>query len=175
MDANVSVWDYYRDGYVDPTFQPYRKVTTPNQQCVSGHNSHNPYKTSPGPDIFPETIRNGWGRTFKLKHDRWPCPTGYIKEGGWCHPAKPEFTPIFATKDGFRPRVNFTAERAPPRRSRNAFDLKSVNPITGQYVDNYASKQSQPTNSGPNKTRSGNSIRARYSQLSVPDSYAPTY
>jgi len=91
--------------------------------------------------VHPELVRRGWGLDFQLMHpDKDPCPRGWIKgEDGWCFSEEPEFEGTFYTERAHVPRYQYWNGYAPrlvnpKRREISEFDMRSVHPMTGEYV-----------------------------------------
>ena len=174
MELNLSVWDYYpRDGgtFVDPLYIPYMPVSETivgadgevSKSCpVRGGNwKQQGYPTGM---VNPALVRKGWGMDFQLLHPGDPCPEGWTKgEDGWCVENEPEFGDHgLYSKYAFVPKYQYWESYAPRAkdpafRELTPFDMKSVNPWTGDYNVSFISKPA--------------SIRAVYGRLPVGNSY----
>lgn len=146
MQVNLPVWSYYpKDDkpFVDPMYVPYLKqatITNTGEVCPI-----NTWKVQGYADGFvnPALVRKGWGMDFQLLHpDKDPCPEGWTKgSDGWCVENVPEFGDHgIYSKDAFVPyyqyfNQTFPKLRHPNQRQLNEFDMKSVNPNTGNYVN----------------------------------------
>lgn len=86
MDTKLSVWDYYKPGFIDPLYRPYKrnnicdlKQDEIRQGCYSISPSGVPkeYQTL-SPLVRPELTRIGKGLSFQRKHYWNPCPMGWV-------------------------------------------------------------------------------------------------
>lgn len=148
MEINLPVWNYYPYGdkyFVDPMYVPYVRslVEVEGDDGITEECEVNTWKKQGYSDGFvhPELVRKGWGLSFQLLHpDKDPCPEGWTKGvDGWCVENKPEFEGTFYTKDAFVPKYQYWDSYAPRLKNArnkqiNQFDMKSVNPWTGNYV-----------------------------------------
>lgn len=163
MRVNLPVRDYYPpDGkFLDPMYKPYERKTG-KDGCP-----YNPWKDknlgSCPEQVYPELVRKGWGRSFQRKHPTYSCPAGYMDMGnGYCQPHTLENDGgIFYTKDAYIPKnqyfeqhynepcKNRTAKRVCMQQTGTGlkcnsefseFDMKSVNPYTGEYQIYFQSK-----------------------------------
>ena len=80
--TTLSFSDYYRNDFIDPLYRPYLEKRQ--------------FDMSKSKDLLNQNeIRRGWGRAFRLKSSRYPCPFGYKKgDFDWCYPMTPN-EPIF--------------------------------------------------------------------------------
>ncbi len=144
MDAELPVWNYYpRDdqSFMDPLYVPYIRtlVKTPGGLC--GVNTWAKQGYADG-FVHPELVRKGWGLGFQRMHpDKdLSCPEGWTSgKDGWCAENEPEFQGTFYTDKAFVPKYQYWDSYAPklinPRAKQiSEFDMKSVNPFTGNYV-----------------------------------------
>jgi len=151
MITNLPVWSYYPkdDGeFIDPMYAPYLKFAMPTKDRHTGFEQVCPVNTwaKQGYDdgfVNPDLVRRGWGMDFQLLHpDKDPCPEGWTKGvDGWCVENQPEFGDhgLYST-DAFVPRYQYWNAYAPrlldpKEKELNNFDMKSVNPFTGNYVN----------------------------------------
>lgn len=153
MNVNLPVWGYYNRNdskFTDPLYVPYQKklVDTPDGTCeVYGSK-----KLGSEHMVDRRLVRKGWGHSFMLQHpDTDQCPHGFTKgKDGWCAENEPEFGDhglysehAFVAKhqyhDGYAP-------RNPKRTEINNFDMRSINPYTGNYVMYHTSRPSEDKN-----------------------------
>ena len=89
--------------------------------------------------VNPDLVRAGWDVGFQLLHPQDPCPDGWQKEAdGWCRRQEQPYEPVFYTDKAFIARTQFPNGYSRPyrgerRRISEQTDLRSVNPLTGQY------------------------------------------
>lgn len=119
MDKQLSVWSYYKPGFVDPLYAPYREETVMISGApLGGFNGENP-RAPPTPTRIrserpfgtdttwdrygkwnnrSELVRAGWGQSFQRKFSTYPCPLGWeSREDGWCVKMKPMYDGTFYT------------------------------------------------------------------------------
>jgi hypothetical protein len=159
MLKNQTAWDYYPkddSSYIDPMYIPYQDsyVETKNGVCPV-----KTWKTQGYSDGFvnQSLVREGWGMDFMLMHpDKDNCPAGWDKgENGWCSKSEPEFgNNGLYSENAFIPKYQYWDSYAPiiknpKKRQINEFDMRSVNPFTGNYVMYHTSKNN------PNRSRYG--------------------
>ena len=152
MEVQLPVWKYYPQNdqyFIDPLYVPYTRtlVNTPGGVC--GRNTWKKQGYADG-FVHPELVRKGWGLGFQLLHaDKDPCPEGWTKGvDGWCVENEPEFQGTLYTDKAFVPRYQYWDSYAPklinPRAKQiSEFDMKSVNPYTGNYVVYFNPKPSE--------------------------------
>lgn len=122
MQVNNSVWDVYKPGYIDPLYEPYQKHSVYaypelGQSCNIKLNSW--ARQGPPEMVYPELVRNGWGKSFQRMFSYDPCPGGWVKgPDNWCIEEKQEFTPIFYTDKAFIPKNQYWNSYAPQLRSK---------------------------------------------------------
>lgn len=162
MEINLPVWGYYppdNSYFVDPLYVPYQRELTPvcdpdATSCKSNSGNVckdpeicevNTWKQQGYPDalVHPELVRKAWGLSFQKMHPDKDvtCPEGWSPgEDGWCFENKPEWEGTFYTKDAFVPKYQYFGSYAPGLKNNyctkkiNHFDMKSVNPWTGNYT-----------------------------------------
>jgi len=154
MQINQSVWDYYpqdNSRLYDPLYYPYKKEEKCCKNPVTGEDEAcqvYPFKEQGcvGSLVNPNLVRRGWGLDFQLLQPGFtPCPNGWTKDKttGFCVSNSPEFEGTFYTKDAFVPKFQYhSAYCANPRPNLRVseFDMRSVNPFTGDYVVYFTSK-----------------------------------
>lgn len=143
METNNSVWSYYQPGFVDPLYVPYQRTITKdawgNEVSINTWQKQgDPFLTDPG------MVRRNWGRRFMRMFDDDPCPPGWVKNGSYCVRSDGHFKPVFYTDDAFIAKnqywagytdSNFVSQphQKRGRRVSEQTDLRSVNPLTGEY------------------------------------------
>lgn len=159
MELDLSVWDYYpKQGnvFVDPLYVPYMRtpetiVGADGEVSVGCPVMGGRWKKQGYADgmVNPGLVRKGWGMGFQLLHPVDPCPEGWTKgEDGWCVENVPEFGDHgLYSEDAFVPKYQYWngyAPRAvdPMQRELTQFDMRSVNPWTGDYEASFISKPS---------------------------------
>jgi len=111
MEVNLPVWKYYEPGFVDPLYQPYQRKSVKaspslGEDCYIKVNSF--ARQGPPEMVYPELVRNGWGKSFQRMFSYDPCPHGWIKGAdNWCIEGTPEFTPLFYTEKAFVPKNQY--------------------------------------------------------------------
>lgn len=157
MQYNNSLWHNYTDGYVGKLFVPYQR----KPMMVDNGNGelHKLYVNSWSENgckdgLFDETlVRKGWSLNFMRQHADFPCPVGW-KAGldGWCIKQEPENEPVFYTDKAFIPKNQYWNgyghPNVEPKRISESFDMRSINPLNGNYYVFFQPKE----NYGPNKT-----------------------
>lgn len=87
MQAQVSVWDYYKPGFVDPLYAPYLKDKDGRYM--------NKRPNGPLTNVRPAQVRVNRGKVFQRKHANNPCPLGWTPgPDGYCYDAVPEVIPL---------------------------------------------------------------------------------
>lgn len=147
METNQPVWKRYNPGYVDEEFVPYlrEKIKDGWGNTVSV----NPWeKQGCVPSLVePALVRVNKGLTFQRMFDTPAiCPNGFMKaEDSYClrEPLKGE--PVFYTNKAFIAKRQFWdgygVIHPGVRRVSESTDLRSVNPLTGQYTIYYNPSQ----------------------------------
>jgi hypothetical protein len=168
MQVNESVWNAYQPGYVYPEFVPYLNYNVPFKPNGSSSKSNGSTKDSHGNDVCsvninkwqhqgpetlvnPELVRKNWGMSFMMKHPKFSqCPPGWIKgEEGWCVAMQPENEAVFYTNKAFVPKIqywdNYTNGKRgdSKRRISESTDMRSVNPLNGEYTVYYEPKETK--------------------------------
>lgn len=143
MEINLPVWGYYPKNnqyFIDPMYAPYTRELADTGGGICGLNTWAKQGYADG-FVNPALVRKGWGLDFQLLHPQDPCPDGWNKDKtGWCTANKPEFGDHgLYSKDAFVPKYQYWDGYAPqlaqPRyKEINQFDMRSVNPWTGDYV-----------------------------------------
>ena len=143
MESNTSVWTYYQPGYVPDEYVPYlrEKVKDRNGNTVSVNTWE---KNGCSGWVDEGMVRKGWGRRFMRMFDTDPCPPGLKDAGGsYCVRSDGNFEPVFYTNKAFIAKKQYWDGYADQRASRTKrtvseqTDLRSVNPLTGQYTVYY--------------------------------------
>ncbi len=152
METNQSVWKRYQKGYVDDAYVPYlREIVNDSrgnkvsinkwekQGCVGGL-------------IDPALVRVNKGLTFQRMFEDDPCPSGFkkdVNEPSYCVRIPPRHEQVFFTDKAFIPQNQYWPGYSDGNATRNSggsvpkssntFDLRSVNPLTGNYTVYYNS------------------------------------
>jgi hypothetical protein len=184
MKNNVSVWDYYQPNFVAPEYAPYlrRYVQDRDGNTISINTWE---KQGCGDLVAPELVRANKGMTFQKLFESDPCPTGFKKAPmGYCVEEPLRHQPVFYTDKAFIAKRQFWEGYTTPVPDRisEQFDMRSVNPLTGQYDIPYLSvvqgshvRYSRPFSVFPEKEKfdhSWNLPRERqYRGLPTGDSY----
>lgn len=138
MLTNTPVWSYYNPGFIDPLYVPYHREAVPagDGYCIPLNNwAHQGPPTTVNPDL----VRINWDVSFQLLHPGDPCPDGWTKGlDGWCVRQPQPYEPVFYTDKAFIAKTQFPNGYTRPyrgthRRISEQTDLRSVNPLTGQY------------------------------------------
>jgi hypothetical protein len=146
MKTNQPVWARYNPGYVDEEFVPYLRDKVPDAwgNIVSINNWEQ--QGCEGGMVEPALVRKNWGLRFQRMFDSDPCPNGFMKtEDSYCvrEPLKGE--PVFYTPKSFIARRQFwdgyATANPGARRVSEQTDLRSVNPLTGDYTVYYGASQ----------------------------------
>lgn len=151
MEYNASIWSYYPPNdlqFIDPLYAPYTRQKVSNG--VGGFCETNTWLHNKRNECFhPEAVRRGWGTTFQLMQPTNPCPEGYNKlENGFCILNEPEFEGTFYTSEAFVPKYQYWDSYAPKFRGKreiSQFDMKSINPNTGNFVVYHPPRVSKST------------------------------
>lgn len=153
MQVNLPVWGYYpKEGtFIDPLYVPYKnseEETFPNeysgecdsvQKCPVNRWEKQGYRDG---FVNEALVRKGWGLDFQLLHpDKDPCPEGWTKgKDGWCSANVAEFGDNGLYSDrAFVPKYQYWDSYAPrtlvdsSKKYINQFDMRSVDPWTGDY------------------------------------------
>ena len=191
MEDNTSVWDYYQQGFVHPGYVPYlHKIVTDkwgNKVKI------NEWERQGSPSmVAPELVRRNKGMTFQRMFETDPCPPGWTKvpgNTGYCVQKELKHEPVFYTDKAFIAKRQYwrgytdgtqaEAESRSTRRISEQTDLRSVNPLTGQYtiyykpVESAANTRYTPPVPPPGKfDQTWNLERDRkFQPLDVKDSY----
>lgn len=148
MLANVSPWSYYSPGFVHPDFVPYlRERTTDrwgNQVEINSWKQQGPSST-----VQPELVRINKGMTFQRMFESDPCPPGWQKtpdSSGYCTQMPLRHEPVFYTDKAFIAKNQYWEGPGDPscakgelsrtagiREISEQSDMRSMNPLTGQY------------------------------------------
>lgn len=168
MDINQSVWDMYQPGYVDPMYVPYLRYEIRDPWNNKVNINKWEYQTlgpngGPSGMVDPILLRKNWGSDFMNMFQDDPCPYPYEKtEGGRCVRKVDYHEPVFYTDKSFIPQYQhfqaYSTCPVPDRRISEQTDLRSVSPLTGQYVVYF-----KPVNSSYGDTK--------YGQVCTKDSY----
>jgi len=146
MESNISVWNYYQPGFVHDDFVPYlkEKVEDANGSIVD----INPWKKQGCvPSLVePALVRADKGLTFQKMFDSDPCPNGFTSAGdSYCVREPLKHEPVFYTHKAFIAKHQYWNGygNANPgaRRISEQTDMRSVNPLTGQYAVYYNPSQ----------------------------------
>lgn len=191
MKTDVSIWTRYQPGFVDPTYVPYLKTKTVDywgNQVEINSWKKDPPKTM----VQPELIRINKGLRFQRMFEEDPCPVGWQKDTeniGYCTVKPLRHEPVFYTGKAFIAERQFFDGPADSggvrerneghRRISEQTDLRSVNPLTGEYQIYYEPVQSSAKNRYVNPVpppvkydTSWNEPRqSSYAKLSTSDSY----
>lgn len=121
------------------------------------------YSGSPTGIVDPALFRLNWGMSFMNMFADDPCPSGYEKApGGYCVKSSRDAEPVFYTDKAFVAKNqyfdSYADTRNKERRTSQQTDLRSVNPLTGQYTVYF-----RPNVAQLNTTR--------YGKVSTKDSY----
>lgn len=191
MDGHTSVWTRYQPGFIDDTFVPYLKEKTTDAwgNAVQINNWKGPMPSS---TVQPELVRINRGLSFQRLFSNDACPPGWKNDPenlGYCVADDLRHEPVFYTEKAFIPMKQFFNGPADSsgvvprngdfRRVSEQTDMRSVNPLTGQYTVYF-----QPINSSA-KTRyvnptpgpelydtSWNKARqSRYASMATKESY----
>lgn len=142
MESNTSVWKRYQPGFVDEDFVPYlRENVVSNDGHIVSINKWKKQKCV-GTMLEPALIRKNKGLTFQRMFDSDPCPNGFVRgPDGYCMREPLKHEPIFYTDKAFIAKRQFWdgygINPQGHRRISEQTDLRSVNPITGQYTIYY--------------------------------------
>jgi len=172
MESNIPVWSYYQPGFVHPEFVPYLRYPVKDDQGNTIYINTWEDQGYANGLVNPYIVRKNWGMAFARKHEDDPCPPGFIPgEGGYCFPYQPENEAIFYTKKAFIPKrqywKSYVDDSRAPQRVSESFDMRSVHPMTGEYVVYYEGCNDRPYG-GMNKTPATNT---RYGRNPTKDSY----
>jgi len=147
MDTNESVWHYYQPGYVHPAYIPYiRKVV--KDRWGNEVNINTWERQGCKTNIYPELVRVNKGMSFMRMFDTDPCPNGWEKVPGddpnrlsMCVQAPLKHEPVFYTDKAFIAQRQFwngpTVPQSVPRRISEPTDMRSIDPLTGNYIVYY--------------------------------------
>jgi hypothetical protein len=146
METNQPVWERYNPGYVDEEFVPYLRDKV--QDDWGNTVSINMWeKQGCVPSLVePALIRKNWGLRFMRQFDSDPCPNGFMGAGdSYCVREPLKFEPVFYTDKSFIAKRQFwdgyALANPGVRRVSEQTDLRSVNPLTGQYTVYYNPSQ----------------------------------
>jgi hypothetical protein len=160
MDTNLPVWKYYEKGYVHPDFVPYLRENVPvgDRRFVASNdlkltslskevgpryaNVNTWLREAPSNLVNDSLVRKGWGMAFIRQHAGDPCPTGFDSApGGYCVERKKDHVPVFYSEEAFLAKNQFWDSYGSdvPRISQST-DMRSVNPLTGEYTVYFHSK-----------------------------------
>jgi hypothetical protein len=188
---NGSVWKHYQPGFVDDTFIPYLRERT--EDAWGNQVEINMWKDSlPATTVQPELVRINKGMSFMKMFEEDPCPVGFQKDPvnmGYCIKEELRHEPVFYTEKAFIPLKQYFNGPADNggvrkrvedyRRVSEQTDMRSVNPMNGQYTVYFQPLQSSsntryvnPT-TGPEKyDASWNFYRqSSYAKMATGDSY----
>lgn len=192
MNVNLSVWQRYQPGFVDPEYVPYMRERTKDRW--GNEVEINRWEVQ-GPEtmVQPELVRINKGMTFQRMFEEDPCPVGWTKNPGasdaYCYQAPLRHEPVFYTDKAFIAKNQYfggsTDSGGVLNRNQSArqiseqSDLRSVNPLTGDYTVYYQPVSSSakvrytnPSPSGVKYDTSWNLSRQQgYATLATPDSY----
>jgi len=139
MDTNQSVWSYYQPGYVNELFVPYLRDKVPD--AWGNTVSINPWERQGCvPSLVePALVRVNKGLTFQRMFDSDPCPNGFTKaDDSYCVREPLRGEPVFYTDKSFIAKRQFWdgygVANPGARRISEQSDMRSVNPLTGQYT-----------------------------------------
>lgn len=199
MITNEGVWDYYQPGFVHSSYVPYLHSKT-KDAWGNTVKINNWEKQGPSSTVQPELVRINKGLKFQKLHEEDPCPNGFRKDPdnlGYCEIAPLVHEPVFYTDKAFIAKKQFwrgpsdpvqnsaNGERSRTQGYRNVSeptDMRSIDPITGQYAIYYhpvlSSAQTRYTNPVPGPEKYDKSwdlpYTARqnsYSNMATKDSY----
>lgn len=187
METNNSVWKYYQEGFVDELYVPYLRkiVTDPRGNKVS----INTWEKQGCPQLVdPDLVRKDWGLRFQRLFDTDPCPLGWTSgPDGYCFREPLKHERIFYGEKAFLPKIQFwdgyangVSRPGPSPTVSEPTDMRSVNPLTGQYtiyypgVDNTANvRYGKPIVNDDIQydNRWSLPVRRKYAALPTKDSY----
>lgn len=137
MDTSTDIRNYYKQGFLDPLYVPYKRVGVDTGDgcryevyksgkmggsCFEGRQRGDPPlaigsdgQITPTPLINPEQIQFGWGHTFQKQNAyTTACPPGFENyPGGYCVKSVPTFEPIMYTEKNFAPKDYFPSRFSP--------------------------------------------------------------
>jgi hypothetical protein len=201
MLTNTSVWTRYQPGYIDELVAPFqRKKVIDRWGNEVSINTWEKLPPVPSPEcpglIEPALLRVNKGLTFQRMFETDPCPSGFVKskeEPSYCVRVTPKHEQVFYSDKAFIPKRQYWKGYSDGNATRNSssgpeaqrspsspFDMRTVDPFTGNYTIYYESNKSA------SQTRYGKPITstrkqydrswyldrtAQYATLDTTDSY----
>ncbi len=147
MKTNTGVWSAYQPGYVHPEYVPYLRKKTFDKW--GNEVQINTWEKQGDPTfVEPALVRVNKGLTFQLQFSNDPCPNGFSKaDNSYCVRQPLKHEQVFYTDKAFLPKRQYWGGYADDeaisntsdgkRQTSNTFDLRSVNPFTGNYTVYY--------------------------------------
>lgn len=139
--------------------------------------------------IHPALIRKNWGLIFAKRFPDDPCPPGFVPVdpepnssgldgygtvgggSGYCYPFKPEHSGTFYTDKAFIAKRQYwdsyiepDMTSQTPNRVSESFDMRSVNPLSGNYTIYY-------TTSNGGDIKNNSRTKTNYGRNPTSDSY----
>ncbi len=154
METNSSVWKHYQPGYVADEYVPYLRelATDAYGNDVEVNNWKGPMPTTM---VQPELVRINKGLTYMRLYADDPCALGWKKDPnnlGYCVQEPLRHEPVFYTKKAFIAKNQYfngpqyengvLNRNEDYRRISEQTDMRSVNPLTGEYTVYYQPLQS---------------------------------
>ena len=154
MDSfNGSVWKHYQPGFIDDLYVPYLRETTTDAwgNKVEINNWKEPM---PPTMVQPELVRINRGLSFMKLFSTDPCPVGWVSDKqnlGYCVTEPLRHESVFYTDKAFIPQKQYfdgpaengvVQRNGGYRRISEQTDMRSVNPLNGQYTVYYQPVQS---------------------------------
>jgi hypothetical protein len=194
MEVNNSVWARYQPGYVSPEFVPYLREETIDA-WGNKVEINNWKKQGSEFMVQPELVRVNKGLTFQRLFEEDPCPVGWTKDKnnmGYCVQAPLRHEPVFYTNKAFIAKNQYwqgPGDSSPAngelnrneghRKISEQTDMRSVDPITGQYMVYYRpvmsaanSRYTNPTTGAERYDKTWNLARqSGYATMATSDSY----
>lgn len=154
MLSNTSIWSRYQPGFLDPSYVPYAKKEVTDR---SGNQIKiNTWKKQGCEGMVePALVRVNKGLTFQRMFDSDPCPSGFTKskdEPSYCVRVTPKHEQVFYGEKSFIPKRQYWNGYTDSEAIRNSssgrapssnFDMRTVDPFTGNYTIYYESNPSQ--------------------------------
>jgi hypothetical protein len=148
MLTNEGVWSYYQPGFVHSAYVPYLRVKDTdawgNKVEINTWEEQGPKSM-----VQPELVRINQGLRFQKMFEEDPCPVGFTKDPnnlGYCQVAPLRHEPVFYTDKSFIAKKQYWQGPGDPSQAKGELnrnenfreiseqtDMRSVNPITGQY------------------------------------------